>query len=137
MAVTKVSPSEVDLGQGTSTVNTDETTTSTTFADLATSGPAVVANVGKSGQVLITIGAGIYTGTGSKVVSVAISGATTKSPYAAGPTLRKDDAPFTQKSSVTYLETGLTPGATTFTMKYKVSTGTANFFDRTITVIPL
>jgi hypothetical protein len=137
MTVTKVTPNEIDLGQGTSSITTDETTTSTTYADLTTPGPAVVANIGKSGAALITISAGLYTGATGKFVSVAISGATTKAPYAAGPTLRKDDAPFTVKSSITYLETGLTPGIHTFTMKYKVSGGTGNFFDRMITVVPV
>jgi hypothetical protein len=137
MGLTKASPSEIDLGQGTAMVTADETTASTTYTDLATPGPAVVANIGKSGQALITISAGMYTNATGKNVSVAISGATTKSPYTAGPTLRKDDAAFTVKTSVTYLETGLNPGVHTFTMKYKTSGATGNFFDRIITVVPL
>jgi hypothetical protein len=41
------------------------------------------------------------------------------------------------RASATVLVTGLTPGSTTFTAKYRVSSGTGTFGTREITVIPL
>ena len=129
--------SQINIGAATQSVLTDQTTTSTTYADLATVGPTVTVTIGSSGQALVSVAAGIYTGSSIKSVGVNITGATTRAPSVGGNTLRKDDAPFTTKSNITYIETGLNPGSTTFTMKYNVSGGTANFFDRILSVVPL
>lgn len=138
MTETRITPNEQNVGSQTSAVSADQATASTTYADLATAGPAVTVDIGPSGKALVSIGAGMYTGATGKNVGVAISGATTRAAPDFGNTLRKDDATFTSKSALAYLETGLNPGSTTFTMKYKSLGGTnGNFFDRTLTVVPL
>lgn len=117
-------------------VATDQTTTSTSYTDLSTTGPAVTVTIGTSGLALAVWGAGLYTTAARKSMSIAVSGATTT---AASDTYRiiKDDATFTTTQSRSFLFTGLTAGSTTFTAKYNIASGTGNFFDRWLTVIPL
>lgn len=114
----------------------DQSTTSTSYTDLATAGPAVSADINKSGRALVILIGGIYTTATPKHMSVAVSGATT---VAASDTeaLRADQAAFYNNQATAFIMTGLTPGANTFTCKYKTASGTANFFNRRIIVIPL
>lgn len=137
MAETKVSSNEIALDGANSFVFTDQTTTSTTYTDLATIGPSATVMVGQSGKVLVSWSCGLYTGAYSKFCGIALSGANTIAPVD-DESIRKDDASFTVTTSRTKLFTGLTPGSTTFTMKYRVGTAsTGNFFSRNLTVIPL
>jgi hypothetical protein len=123
----------------TASVNTSETTTSTTFTDLTTPGPAVTVTTGV--QALVVFSAEINNNTASQAgrVAVDISGATTIAPDSQK-VLRQETngtAEF-QRASVVFLQTGLTPGANTFTLKYStVGTSTAAFNQRNITVLPL
>lgn len=139
MAETKVTPNEMNVDAETATVESDQTTTSTSYTDLSTPGPSVTVNIGASGTALVSIGCGMYTAAAVKQAVVDISGATTRAAASApnAIALRHDVATFSQKQSLTYLETGLNRGSTTFTLKYRTNSGTANFFDRTITVVPL
>jgi hypothetical protein len=41
------------------------------------------------------------------------------------------------QGSATFFISGLTPGSTTFTAKYRVSAGTGTFVNRSIVVVPL
>jgi hypothetical protein len=41
------------------------------------------------------------------------------------------------QASGTFLATGLTPGSNTFTAKYRVSSGTGTWLNRSIVVVPL
>lgn len=135
LANVSVTPSKLNLGSQTATVLTDQSTASTTFADLATVGPSVTITVGPSGMALVILTGGLYNNSVPKYMSYAVSGATT---VVASDTssMRKDDlTPFV--SSIVFLHTGLTPGANTFTMKYRTTSGTGNFFNRQIAVIPL
>lgn len=136
MSETKVTPNELSTGAAYANVVNDQTTTSSTYADLATVGPSVTVNIGVNGTALVCIGAGIYTTSTTKLAAVSISGATTRAATDTN-SLRKDDAAFTVKMGLTYIETGLNPGSTTFKLQYRTTAGTANFFDRTITVVPL
>jgi len=123
----------------TATVDTSETTTSTTYADLATVGPAQTINTGDRTAVLIMV-AGILFNSGAAnatFISVAVSGATTLAAndvYA----LRAGGAGYAAnlqlQMSLVYKITGLTAGSNTFTCKYKVSAGTGTFIDRKLTV---
>lgn len=73
-------------------------------------------------------------------MTFAISGATTRVADARSGRAYLQSATAAQElvSSRTKLVTGLTPGSNTFTAKYHAATsGTANFLDRTIVVIPL
>lgn len=127
-------------GPGSATVATSESTTSTSYADLTTTTDQVTVNIGSSGMALVGGSARInnLTTNQSSFVGYAVSGATTRAAadaqaavyqaYAAGAANR---IPFTR------LETGLTAGATTFKMKYRVDGSTGQFSNREIWVIPL
>lgn len=117
-----------------------QTTTSTAYADLATVGPVATVDVPASGQVLVIIGCGVSNDTagGNAYASFAGSGANV---------LGADDAravgiksaiagAFVTASHLELLE-GLTPGATTFTAKYRVSAGTGSFNFRRLTVVAI
>jgi hypothetical protein len=121
-------------------VATSQTTSSSSYTDLATAGPAVTVVVPASGNVLVGIGAEMTNGTsGLSLMSVALSGANTVSAPASNYILIYG-APITSgggemgKMSVL---TGLTPGSTTFTAKYKSTAGTGTFINREVIVIPL
>jgi hypothetical protein len=121
------------------TVDTDQTTTSSTYTDLATSGPAVTLTTGT--KVLVIVSAYVYQNTVSKnsYMDFAISGATSRSASdVTALTLRRganDDVNFAS-SRVSRLT--VTAGSNTFTAKYKTqSGGTAGFLNREICVIDL
>jgi hypothetical protein len=117
-------------------VATSQTTTSTSYTDLATVGPAVTLLMGSA--VLLIVTAEVDT-TGAGVVprmGFAISGAST---LAATDTwgLKVDaGAACLIQASFAVLVTGLTPGTNIFTAKYRVSSGTGTFLNRGIVVWP-
>lgn len=119
------------------TVATSETTTSTTFADLATVGPAVTVTTGTSAMVIVTCRASNSNANKLVVMGFAVSGATTVA--------ASDTQSFTQsgggavpaQGSAVYVVTGLTAGSNTFTAKYRVDANTGTFLNRSITVIPI
>jgi hypothetical protein len=125
------------LTSGSATVATDQTTTSTSYTDLATAGPAVTLTTGTKALVIISCEAesdGINVPT---FASVAVSGATT---IAASDTiaikwqLREN---IENRHSVATRFTTLTAGSNTFTVKYRTTSDTASFGDREIIVIDL
>ena len=118
---------------------TDQSTNSTSFTDLATVGPAVTVTIGANGCALVLISCGLYgTNTANKYVTVQLSGANTISALTnAELGLRSTAQAFSMNSGRAMFFSGLTPGSTTFTMKYMTQSGTGNFFSRRITVIPL
>src|SRR4029079_9449757 len=102
---------------------TTQTTTSTTYTDLATVGPAITLDVPASGRVLIAVTAGIATttGSGSGDMSFAVSGAHTVAPPTDNSTVLNLIGNDCQKASATFVLSGLTPGTTTFTAKYRTN----------------
>jgi hypothetical protein len=131
------------LAQRTATgtfVGTDEATSSTSYTNLTTAGPAVTVTSGVA--TLVCIGAWITNATGGarSLMSYAISGATTQAAQditSASAQLTTTSSSCYFGSSRTYLHAGLTAGSNTFTSQYKVSTGTGNFAQRTLSVLPL
>ena len=123
-------------GPAKATVATAESTNSSSYTDLATTTDQVTVNVGSSGMVLLILTCEEYNSVG--LASYAISGANTQA---------ADDSRglyfyhlSTEQFQGSYVElvTGLTAGATTFKMKYRLTTsGSATFSNRTITAIPL
>lgn len=117
------------------TVATSQTSSSTTFTDLSTAGPAVTVNTGTSALVTVTaslscsVADGVYMG-------VAVSGAST---IAADATKSLGWIGTTQPTiSASFMLTGLTPGSNTFTAKYRTAfSGTGTWANRSITVVPL
>jgi hypothetical protein len=118
-------------------VATPESTTSTSYTDLTTAGPAVTVTAGASALVFVSCAMNNNTAGEYPIMSFAISGATTQSALdewaistytpAANATYRLSKASFV----------GLTAGSNTFTAKYKVTAGTGSFSERRIIVIPL
>jgi hypothetical protein len=122
-------------GTDAAQVDTEQTTASTSYADLATAGPAVTITTGT--RVIVRISALMYQTTGGiGFIGVAVSGATT---IAANDTDAITYASTTSGSSVSrdILIDGLTAGSNTFTMKYRTSANTLNAGRRTISVTPL
>jgi hypothetical protein len=119
------------------TVATDQSTTSSSYTDLSTSGPAVTLTTGT--KVLVIVSAYEYQSDsgGQARMSYAVSGATT---IAAGDStaliLRRIDDTNLRASAVSRVT--VTAGSNTFTAKYRTTgTGTANFLNREICVIDL
>lgn len=120
-------------------VNTGESTTSTSFTDLTTTGPSVTVNTGV--RAFVAFSAEINNNTVSQAgrVAVDISGATTIGPDG-NKVLRQETAGTAEfnRASIFYLVTGLTPGNNTFKLMYAtVGASTASFNQRNILVMPL
>lgn len=116
------------------TVAISQTTTSTSFTDLATVGPAVTVTTGTTARVIMTaqcscsLNDGIYAG-------FAVSGAST----IAADTAKSLSMVGTNQlgMSAVRMVTGLTPGDNTFTMKYRIGySGTGTWVNRELVVIP-
>jgi muramidase (phage lysozyme) len=124
------------LTTATATVATSQSTSSTTYTDLATAGPAVTLTTGT--QVLVFTNTETSTAAGRYVFAdFAISGATTRA--ATDDTCAKtgvDPATTQDRVSVSNLVT-VTAGSNTFTMKYRTNAGTSSFSNRTIIVVAL
>jgi hypothetical protein len=112
-------------------VATAQSTSSTTYTDLTTSGPAVTVTTGTSA--LVTVGATVTGDEGN--MSFAVSGAST---VAADDTRALVSAINVSLSRQIVL-TGLTAGSNTFTAKYRSLSGvdTPTFANRDISVITL
>lgn len=127
------------LRAATATVATGQTTTTTSYTDLATAGPSVTLTTGT--KALVIISTRMYVGAGSTDIytSYAVSGATTiaasdSTAIALGSS--GVNLPVVGASWASLL-TGLTAGSNTFTMKYRVSGSTGTWDRRYITVIDM
>ena len=124
---------------GTATVATDQSTTSATYTDLATAGPAVTITTGT--KAFVSYGCttrNSLTG-GALAVTFAVSGATTVAASDTyGVTIDAPAANFYANASLGLIITGLTAGSNTFTLKYKTHSATTAFFRyRWISVIDM
>jgi hypothetical protein len=123
----------------TAQTNSAQTTTSTTYVDLATV-TSVTVITGTSALCIWHSAAANAANNAGVYVSVAVSGATT---VAASDTI----ANYTQTPSSSlgiyfpihsgHIFTGLTAGSNTFTLKYRTTSGTATFDTRGIQVVAL
>jgi hypothetical protein len=119
-------------------IGTGETTTSTSYTDVATVGPTVTLSTGTRAIVFIRCGmdnntanAGTFMGfevTGASSLPAADTSAVNFAGIAANQRMRLGSA---------YMITSLTAGSNTFTAKYKVSAGTGTFITRQLAVFPL
>ena len=125
----------------TATVATRQSTSTLTFTDLATAGPAVTVTTGT--KALVIVGAYLYnvsTGGGGDM-GYAVSGATTVAATQTTSLVTEGVSAgvfsIFAASRASYL-TGLTAGANTFTAKYRATVaGAANYQDRQIIVIDM
>lgn len=117
-------------------VSGSDTTTSTSYVDLATAGPAQAATTG--GRAIVVVSALISNNTAgaNSYMSWAVSGATTIGASDTWALQHRDSSTNgAMQASRFYLAEGLTPGVNTFTAKYKVSSGTGTFVARQIVVM--
>ena len=127
------------LTSSQASVNTEETTTSTTYVDLTTSGPAVTISPGDTKDHLILIRCGINNGGAGpqqSLASVSIAGASA----ADGDAARLDQRGTPNDIGGTFFSVALalaTASGSTHTMKYRVTAGTGEFMDRRIVAIAL
>lgn len=121
---------------GSAVVSTSEATTSSSYTNLTTPGPAVTVTTGV--RALVVFGAWITNDTaGSRVfMSYAVSGATTVA--AADASAMAHDASSTNRivGASRVIMQGLTAGSNTFTAQYKVSANTGTFSQRNLAVVP-
>lgn len=117
-------------------VATSQTTTSTSYTDLTTSGPAVTVTVPASGQIIVVINSDIAnTNVTTTRIGFALSGANTASAADTSALRYEDSANLVNTTVAVIPVTGLTPGSTTVTLKYKVASGTGTFSNRRLTVL--
>jgi hypothetical protein len=127
-------------GAQSATIATSESTSATSYGDLSTPGPSVTAKIPASGQALVVVTATIDTDPSAfGCMSFDSSGGS-------GDVVAQDATALTVlagtlstrlHASASHLVQGLSAGNHTFTARYRASNGTAYFFYRTITVIPL
>lgn len=122
-------------GIGHHTVSTSQTRVTTTYGDLATSGPTVTITTGAYALVFITGQAQNSTNGEESRMGVEVSGAT---PTIAATDnyclLSCDDANNYLQASTSVMFTTLTAGSNTFQAKYRVSGGTGTFLRRHLIV---
>lgn len=123
----------------TASVATSQTTTSTSYTDLATVGPSVTIDHGKT--VMVILAATMSNNTADLQCRMTFEA--TGSVITIVPNdkwcAKVDGTPLGQASRVSAarLAGDLHAGTSTFTAKYRVGGGTGTFFDRTIIVWPL
>ena len=113
-----------------------ETTTSTSYDNLATVGPAVTTTSGARSLVSICATVANSTVNASSDMGIDVSGAHT---LAAGSnlSLRHTSATANAMVAASYVSLfSVAAGTSTYTAKYRVSSGTGTFDDRRIAVIP-
>jgi hypothetical protein len=132
---TAVDLGDLAFGSRSDDVDTSESTSSSSYADLATSGPQATADVGPSGVALVHATAFVELGAGAMTASVAVFDGASQGPEMALSTQTAD--PIGATISQTRLVTGLSPGSHTFKLRYKVSASSANFGNRTLVVQPI
>ena len=127
-------------GPQTASVATSQSTSSTTYTDLTTVGPEVTVTVGSSGTVILFLyaQATFIAGTDPYAhISYEMSGANTQAASDTNSVFCGFYGTTEFSPTGTLLLTGLSPGATTFKMQYRISTGECSFANRRISVIPL
>jgi hypothetical protein len=117
-------------------IATTETTASTTFTDLATTGPTVTTGTGVFALVIITARMSVATAGAVSYAAVDISGATSSGAADARAFQYESGAANDFiRASQAYIAS-LTAGTNTFKMQYHVNTGTGTFRDRNLTIVP-
>lgn len=117
-------------------VTATETTTSSPYTDLATAGPAVSVTIGATGKALIGIYAALRnTSSNFALMSFAMTGATIWN--AEDEHGLQTATPDHVRFGAVWVRTGLGAGSTTFTAKYRSTSGTAEFTMRRLWVTAL
>lgn len=128
-------------GSASATVSTQESTTSTTYTDLATTTDQVTVTVGASGKAIIILSADMSgNNTSARArMGFAMSGSNTAAAsdtFAAAQRIIATSVQYFGTTTKIMLLTGLSAGSTTFKAKYRIDLGSGFFQDRSIIVIP-
>ena len=138
LIVTDGANSIVERTPNGNTVATAETTTSTSYTDLATNGPARTVVTGTAAFVILTCQIQNNTAGGVSFMGFTVSSATT---IAAADSrafyFESNAAGDRMRASAVVFVSNLTAGSNVFTAAYRVSAGTGTFAVRDISVIPL
>lgn len=118
------------------TVGVAQTTASTDYTDLATVGPQVTCVTGSQAIYLMSCRMNNTAGDSCRA-SIEISGASNIPAGNSRDLTVHIGSDKQNKTGLAYFEDGLTPGTNTFTMKYRVLSGTGNFGERHLIVIAL
>jgi heat shock protein HslJ len=122
---------------GTSLVATNQSTTSTTYTDLATV-QAVTITTGTKALVILSAQAGNTSAATDNFMAFEVSGASTVAPSNdMALFIRDQDTSQARTTSAAYIITGLTAGSNTFTAKYRTSGNTVSFADRSLVVVDM
>ncbi|GAA4226118.1 hypothetical protein GCM10022254_10070 [Actinomadura meridiana] len=124
---------------GLDTISTQEATSSTSFVNLATVGPAVTLTTGTSAIVFIGARAWNDTASGIATMGVAVSGSSTISATEDNAYMVRSssDSIFVRAHAAVLFDGTLTAGSNTFTAKYRAATGEGSWRDRSLLAIPL
>lgn len=138
---TSVTADKLNTGAKVASVITAETTASTSYVSLATATDSITVTIGANGLALLCLNAESFN-SGAGALNLATYSATGANTIAASDAnimsfTSGNGAANEVGSGGTILLTGLTPGATTFSMKYRTTAGTATFERRNISVVPL
>jgi len=120
------------------TVATGQTTTSTSYTDLATVGPTATITTGTKALVFITSNIDNQSNHGQGHVGFAVSGASTVAAADTKALHYYSNGNIALQYGAAYYISGLTAGSNTFTLKYKSGNGSTQYFaNRQITVMDL
>jgi hypothetical protein len=115
-----------------------ETTTSTTYDDLTTFGPSVTVTTGSRALVIVTARMFSNTAGGQNFAAFELSGTTTSPANDSRAVVFESSASGdVMRGSAVTLFSSLTPGVNTFTMKYRVGSGTGSFGNRNLAILAL
>jgi len=121
----------------TATVATTQTTTSSSFTDLATSGPAVTLTTGTKALVVLYNRSQTGNPVDPAIMGFAVSGATTVAVTDTRSLGSYNSNDYLGASSA-FIITGLTAGSNTFTCKYRQDGSSTGYFqDRVISVVDM
>jgi hypothetical protein len=139
LIVTDAAHSLVERVPSSASVATSETTASTSYTGLATTGPNISAvTSGTTAMIWISCDMANNTAGARCHMSVSVTGASAEDPHdATSLTYESSNANDRLAASYMIFFVGLTPGSNTFNSKYHVSAGTGTFLRRTIVVLPL
>ncbi|WP_218153235.1 hypothetical protein [Streptomyces sp. CC53] len=128
-------------------IEAQQATTSTSYTDLSTAGPAVTVTTGTKAIVWISCAMNQTVTDALMAASFAVSGATAVSAsddwavmtsgVTRNPNMTGNPRDNHNRRGVARMVTGLNAGSNTFTMKYRVGSGTGHFHNREIDVLPL
>jgi hypothetical protein len=118
------------------TVGTSQTTTSTSYVDLATVGPSVTVTTGVLAFVFVSCQMTNNTGTIGSFMSFTVSGATTVAATDGSSLVHYPTTAGLPMQATRAVSQGLTAGSNTFTAKYRAAANTGTFSQRGLAVIP-